>query len=625
MRYAKSTSPAAPSRRRFATIWVAIATAARTFALLLPLSAPMTVAAADQAPLTQTGALRSPDVALAASNSMRITDVTLFDGERVVDRATVVVRDGFVTKVCAATQPQCSDGDLAVVNGSGKFLMPSLIDAESHFSVPTDGLDRLFARDKAVCVAGPEGVQRTVKVSRSAFWQALADHRLFTEVDTHGLRLAYGGRPQQLGGRYAIAPSANYEKHVRFGVTTVLDMAAYPWPANYVKRSRNHHRQALDAEGNDLRREFLVFADFYGSGMWAAPAGLHFGYYGMDPVYNLAPEGPWDDARLAAWVGRRVADGSDHIKVFYEKWGGAPKAPSISASTLRALVSAAHARGLKVFVHNESEDSSDDVLRSGADVNIHQPGGSDFGRPVIGDAFAERVARSVRVVATTMTAFAQACAGPFAMNNRATHALAQRSPGASFVRDHVETADVLPYLNAHDELRLAGCYDGGPGPDPERLLRNTARLFDHGTVLLAGTDAEALEPMVEGLALHYEMYLIREALDRHSTRAKGPSANLEALKAATSNAARVYGLHIEDGHTPRDDPRGFVKPGYRADLLLLRESPMKDILNTLRIERVYKAGYQANRQMVRPECASGDCESRRLLRDLEAARCDAST
>lgn len=600
--------------------WVAVAIAARALALLLPLTA-AAATTADQTALPQAGSWRSPDVALAAGNSLRITDVTLFDGERVVDRATVVVRDGFVTKVCAAPQSRCADSDLAEVNGAGKFLMPALIDAEAHFSVPTDGLDRFFVRDKPVCAAGPDGVQRAVRVSRSAFWQALAERRLFTEVDTHGLRLANGVQPQQLGVRYGIAPSANYEKHVRFGVTTVLDMAAYPWPANYVKRSRNQHRPAPDAEGTDLRREFLVFADFYGSGMWAAPAGLHFGYYGIDPVYNLAPEGPWDEARLAAWLGRRIADGSDHIKVFYEKWGGAPKAPSLSAPTLRSLVSAAHARGLKVFVHNESEDTFDDVARSGADANIHQPGGSDADRPAIGDAFAERVARSVRAVVPTMTAFAQACATPFAINNRTTHALSQRSPGASFVRDHVETADVLPYLNALDELRLAGCYGGG-GPDAERLLRNTARLFDHGTVLLAGTDAEALEPMVEGLALHYEMFMIREALDRHSTRARGASANVEALKAASSNAARVYGLHIEDGHTPRDDPRGFVKPGYRADLLLLRESPMKDILNTLKIERVYKAGYLANRQMVRPECASGDCESRRLFRELEAARCD---
>ena len=56
-------------------------------------------------------------------------------------------------------------------------------------------------------------------------------------------------------------------------------------------------------------------------------------------------------------------------------------------------------------------------------------------------------------------------------------------------------------------------------------------------------------------------------------------------------------------------------------MLLLRESPMTDILNTLKIDRVFKAGYVANRQMVRPECSSGDCETRWLLRGLEAGSC----
>jgi hypothetical protein len=44
-------------------------------------------------------------------------------------------------------------------------------------------------------------------------------------------------------------------------------------------------------------------------------------------------------------------------------------------------------------------------------------------------------------------------------------------------------------------------------------------------------------------------------------------------------------------------------------------------LNTLKIDRVFKAGYIANRQMVRPDCASGDCESRRILHNLEAKPC----
>jgi hypothetical protein len=81
---------------------------------------------------------------------------------------------------------------------------------------------------------------------------------------------------------------------------------------------------------------------------------VQFGFYGMDPVYNVKPDGPWDRAQLLAWIARRIAEGSDHIKVFYEKWNGAD-VPSISAATLKALVQAAHERGLKVFVHNQAK------------------------------------------------------------------------------------------------------------------------------------------------------------------------------------------------------------------------------------------------------------------------------
>ncbi len=571
-------------------------------------------AAAEAAP-------RRLDDVIASPNSFRITDVTLFDGGKVIESATVVVRGGWISKVCDSGNPQCVSQEVATVDGRGKFLMPSMIDAEGHFSRPTEGLDELLGRDEPVCGTGPEKRDKTLRVSSFELMSAFAQKNLFTEVDTHGLRLGNGARPYRLGERYPITPSANYEKHIRFGVTTVLDMAAYPWPANYVRRSRDQWKAAKDAEAADLRREFLIYADFYGSGMWAAPAGLQFGFYGMDPVYNVKPDGPWDRSQVRAWIARRIAEGSDHIKVFYEKWKGAD-APSISAATLKALVQAAHERGLKVFVHNESEEASGDIVRSGADVNIHAPGLYDRKGDVISDQFAERFVKSVRVIAPTMAGTLQGCENPYAMSNRTTHALSSRTPGASFSRDYLETGDVLPYLNALDEIRIAACH---PLNDYERIFRNTAKLFDHGAVLLTGTDAFGLEPLVEGLGVHYEAYLIREALDRYSLKAKGQDANLAALKAATSNAALAYGLHIENGNKPHGDPRGFIKPGYRADLLLLRESPMTDILNTLKIDRVYKAGYLANRQMVRPECASGDCETRRILRDLEAKKCNVTT
>ena len=566
-------------------------------------------------------ALRKLDDVLASSNSFRIADVALFDGDRFIEQATVVVRGGWISKVCEGRDSRCAGSELATIDGGGRFLMPAMIDAEEHFSRPDDGLSELLEHDQPICGAGPENKGKTLKVSGFELMSAFAEKSLFTEIDTHGLRLDNGFRPHRLGERYPIAPSANYEKHIRFGVTTVLDMAAYPWPANYVRRSRNQWKVVNDAETANLNREFLIYADFYGSGMWAAPAGLQFGFYGMDPVYNVKPDGPWSESQVKAWIGRRIGEGSDHIKVFYEKWGGAT-VPSLSAATLNTLVQAAHERNLKVFVHNDSEEASEDVMRSGADVNIHAPGLLDTKSDVISDQFAERFVKAVKVVAPTMTGFLQGCENPYGMNNRDTHALSSRSPGASFTRDYLETADVLPYLNALDEIRIANCHRG---TDYERILRNTAKLFDHGATLLVGTDAVGLEPLVEGLGQHYETYLIREALDRYSTTAKGVAANLAALKAATSNAALAYGLHIENGNTPRDDPRGFVKPGYRADLLLLRESPMTEILNTLKIERVYKAGYLANRQMVRPECATGDCETRHILHSLAWRQCSRDT
>jgi imidazolonepropionase-like amidohydrolase len=395
-------------------------------------------------------------------------------------------------------------------------------------------------------------------------------------------------------------------------------MAAYPWPANYVKRSRNQWGAPKNVEDVNRKKEFLIYADLYGSGMWAAPATLQFAFYGMDPVYNVQPDGPWDASQVRAWIARRIAEGSDHIKVFYEKWNGAA-VPSISAVTLNALVRAAHDRGLKVYVHNPSEAASEDVMRSGADVNIHAPGLLDTKSEVISDEFAARFVKAIHVVAPTMTGMLQGCENPYSLSNRRTHALAARMPGASFSKDYLDSPDVLPYVNALDEMRIAACYGGHA--EFERIFHNTAKLYDQGAMLLAGTDADGFNPGIEGLGVHYEAYLIREALDRYSTTAKASAANLAALKAATSNAALAYGLHIENGNRPKDDPRGFVKPGYRADLLLLRESPMVEMLNTLKIDRVFKAGYIANRQMVRPDCASGDCESRRILHNLEVKPC----
>lgn len=92
--------------------------------------------------------------------------------------------------------------------------------------------------------------------------------------------------------------------------------------------------------------------------------------------------------------------------------------------------------------------------------------------------------------------------------------------------------------------------------------------------ILAGTDATPLKagpPNVPyGKTLHSELKLLQEA---------GLSTE-EVLRAATSLPAKYFGLH----------DRGSIRPGKRADLVLLDANPFEDITNSDRIKAVWTAG-----------------------------------
>ncbi|MDO5610053.1 MAG: amidohydrolase family protein [Pseudomonadota bacterium] len=67
--------------------------------------------------------------AAAPSNRFAIRDVRVFDGENVIERATVVVNDGLIADVAAnATIP----AGIEIIDGKGKTLLPGLIDAHTH-------------------------------------------------------------------------------------------------------------------------------------------------------------------------------------------------------------------------------------------------------------------------------------------------------------------------------------------------------------------------------------------------------------------------------------------------------------------------------------------------------------
>ena len=65
----------------------------------------------------------------ATDGTVLIRDVRLFDGERVVSRTSVLIRDGRIAQVAPAIQPPSG---VPVIDGAGKTLIPGLIDAHTH-------------------------------------------------------------------------------------------------------------------------------------------------------------------------------------------------------------------------------------------------------------------------------------------------------------------------------------------------------------------------------------------------------------------------------------------------------------------------------------------------------------
>lgn len=66
------------------------------------------------------------------SGSFAVTGVRVFDGTRTLDHATVVVRDGRIEAVGTDIEVPGIPDDMATVDGTGRTLLPGLIDAHVH-------------------------------------------------------------------------------------------------------------------------------------------------------------------------------------------------------------------------------------------------------------------------------------------------------------------------------------------------------------------------------------------------------------------------------------------------------------------------------------------------------------
>ena len=316
---------------------------------------------------------------------------------------------------------------------------------------------------------------------------------------------------------------------LRFGVTSLLDMFTPPAMLPETRDQRNRHDQA-------------TLADLYSAGMLATARSGHGTQYGI-PVVTLAGPESADD-----WVAARLAEGSDFIKIVIEPgrlWGS--PLPTLDQPTVRALVEAAHARGLLALAHVSMEADAIMAIEAGVDGLVHL-----FADRPASPAFLQlALERDVFVVPT---------------------AVVMAGVGGQIDSDALMAEPALAdRLSEEQQASLRG--GGWQVTNGEVLLAQTRDnlrvLHAAGVPLLAGSDAPN-PGTAHGLSVHLELaYLVEAGM-----------STAQALNSATGLPARRFGL----------EGRGCIAPGCRADLLLINGNAETDIRLTRQIVAVWKNG-----------------------------------
>jgi len=348
------------------------------------------------------------------------------------------------------------------------------------------------------------------------------------------------------------------EAALAFGVTTELDMFSDP---NAARTARDQQRA-----GTATRR-----ADMLSAGTLVTAPGGHGTQFGT-PIPTITEPGA-----AQAFVDARIAEGSDYIKIVFDggQTYGTPW-PSLNIETLRALITATHARQKLAIVHIGDLASARAAIGAGADGLVHL-----FVDKAPDAEFAAFVAQHRAFVIPTMTVLKSIAGIP---------------GGSHIIRDPLLT----PYFTRTDLTMLGQAFPSrpnAPAKDYANAVATVRALHRAGVTILAGTDA-ANPGTAHGASMHGELELLVEA-------GLSPA---EALAAATSVPARTFKLN----------DRGRIAAGLRADLFLVEGDPTADIKATRAIVGIWKEGVRFDRAAVAAAVASAQVAASQAPRGAES-------
>jgi len=273
----------------------------------------------------------------------------------------------------------------------------------------------------------------------------------------------------------------------------------------------------------------------------------------VEPVDRLRiPIGTPAEARAA--VARLARAGADLLKV----------RSVADVATLRLLVDAARVHGLSLTGHPVAPPDTLIELRMGSVEHL-------LTFPPLTSPPAERRAlfermRDAKVWMGTTTVNVE---GSILVPYQTAIARLRTDPLRRFVSRYLAS----DWLEQVEEKKLpeAATATAAYKRELPNLLRDLREMHAAGVSFLAGSDA-AVAFMYPGFSLHGELESLVQSVGLKP---------VEALRAATVNPAAFFGLERE---------LGAIRPGYRADFVLLNGNPIEDIRRTRQIAGVARDG-----------------------------------
>ena len=456
--------------------------------------------------------------ALSAAD-LQIEHVTIVSAERgsPMRDARVRVHDGRIVAISKSRgAPVSSNPDTNVMNGSGLFLTPGLIDSHVHLG--------------AIPGMTPEQEAQHPDIGKAARDQIPRSFLLF-------------------------------------GFTTLIDLISTPQEMALWK--------SHDVVPDTYFCGGAALMDGYSMNYAPKPQRYQAWPYMLIEPGTQAPEGI-DPAMHTpqAVISRMRADGAICVKTFFERGFGAVRdLPVPKLETIREVVKAAHDSGMPVLMHANSDEAQRFALDAGVDVIAHglwnwyqEHSTSSEVTPGIKKILDDGVAQNIGWQPTIQVLYGirDLLSTSFLSDPRLSRVLPSnlidwyRSPEGQWFRMSLSQEMKLPAdANSSEPERVL---NERFSPVLERVKHATAYIVERHGRILFGTDTPSAPTYANppGLNGWLEMHRL---IDAGETPA-------QIFKSATLTNARALKM---------DRDIGTVEVGKRANLLLLRQDPTQTI------------------------------------------------